>query len=358
MFIGGEFYYDQRWNTGQSRLAAGEMVFLNGGAACLTVIGDFLRARGVRRVLLPAYLCPSILTVLERCRLEWAFYRVNEDLSIDLASLERQAAGCGAVYFINYFGFRHSAPALELFRRLSERGLILIEDNVHAGFSDALTGDFVFNSIRKLAPYDGGYLLARGALAGCDLAPYIEKYAGLPNRRLPLIRAYRRRLYDYLYEGRGDHAALVDLYNQAARLYETDVVVLGDEAERRQIEQLDWDGIREARRRNYNHLLEWVSAIPELCPLFPALQAEMMPFGLPVYVRGVSRDALYEALGQAGVGLVIHWDEIRSDPRTAGDPLACSMAARMLTLPIDQRAGRKQIDFLAMTLVRAIAAVK
>ena len=87
MFIGGEFYYDQRWNTGQSRLAAGEMVFLNGGAACLTVIGDFLRARGVRRVLLPAYLCPSILTVLERCRLEWAFYRVNEDLSIDLASL-------------------------------------------------------------------------------------------------------------------------------------------------------------------------------------------------------------------------------------------------------------------------------
>ena len=76
-----------------------------------------------------------------------------------------------------------------------------------------------------------------------------------------------------------------------------------------------------------------------------------MPLGLPVYVSGVSRDWLFDELGNAGIGLTIHWDEILSDPRLNGNPVAVDMARRILTLVIDQRTSHKQMDYMAQCLV-------
>ena len=135
-------------------------------------------------------------------------------------------------------------------------------------------------------------------------------------------------------------------------------MILGDAGEYQQIERLDWQGIKQIRRDNFQYLMDWVSAIPEITPIFPELQEDNMPFGLPVYFSGVSRDEVYEALGNAGIGLTLHWDEIRSDPRTKQNKIAVDMAGRMLTLAIDQRIRHKQMDYIAMNLIRGIAAAK
>ncbi|HEX2981858.1 MAG TPA: hypothetical protein VHO48_16480, partial [Anaerolineaceae bacterium] len=199
MFVGGEFYYDQTWMTDAPTLSTGPMYFLNGGTACLTVISDFLRDHGIDRVLLPSYLCPSIVKTFQRCGIAWDFYPVHPDLSLDLDALAQKVARFRAVYFINYFGFFHPPATQDFFRQLQQNDILVIEDNAQAGFAPHSLGDFVFNSIRKLAPYDGGYLASR-----CDLRPYLDKYQGRPNRRLPLIRQYRAELYPYLMDGAGD----------------------------------------------------------------------------------------------------------------------------------------------------------
>jgi hypothetical protein len=175
---------------------------------------------------------------------------------------------------------------------------------------------------------------------------------------LPLIREYRQRLYPYLYDHTGSYAELVDLFQRATQYYETDLVILGDDGERRQIERLDWQAIKHIRRDNYQYLLDWVAAIPEITPIFPALQADNMPFGLPVYFSGAARDAVNEALGKAGIGLIIHWEDICTDPRTNRNSLAVDMTSRMLTLVTDQRIRHKQMDYLAMHLIQAIASAK
>jgi hypothetical protein len=229
----------------------------------------------------------------------------------------------------------------------------VIEDNAQAGFTAHSTGDFILNSLRKLVPYDGGYLITSR-----DVSPYLLKYRELPNRRLPVIREYRQRLRDYLVDGLGSYKKLVALYSQADQYYETDIVIEGDADERKQIEHLDWKGIRKARRENYQYMLELIVSIPEIIPIFPVLQRDAMPLGLPVYVAGVSRDKLYESLGANGIGLFIHWEELRHDPRTNASALTVSMAARMLTLTIDQRTSREQMDYLAMHLKKGIARLK
>lgn len=351
MIVGGEFYADPAWRLDTPAALRENTTFLSGGTACLTVISDFLLDHGMGKVLLPSYLCPSIVRTFERCGVGWDFYQVNEDLSIDLDDLARKASPGGAVYFINYFGFFHSATTQEYLNGLQQKGSLLIEDNAQAGFPARLSGDFAFNSIRKLAGHDGGFLTTRH-----DLTPYLEQYRGRPNPRLALIRAYREGLYGYLFEGRGSHAELERLFQRAEGIYESNPAVLGDEDELEQIQRLDWEGIRQARRENYEYLMNWVKQIPEISPIFAELQADNLPLGLPVYFSSASRDRVNEALGKAGIGLTIHWDEIGSDPRTRGNARAVEMAGRMLTLVIDQRMRRKQMDYLAEHLIRGIEA--
>lgn len=353
MFVGGEFYYDQAWLKDAPTISTEGMYFLNGGRACLTVISDFLLDHGIDKVLLPAYLCPSIVKTFERSGLAWSFYQVNADLSVDLDDLASKISGFQAVYFINYFGFLHNAQTQNFFKQLQQNKILVIEDNAQAGFPQLQTGDFVFNSIRKLAAYDGGFLATR-----YDMTPYLHQYQGTPNRRLPLIREYRKALYHYLYDKAGSYEALNSLFQRADQYYETDWIVLGDLEECGQIERLDWEGIKQARRKNFRYLMDWVSAIPEITPIFRELQEDNLPLGLPVYFKGADRDLVYEELGRAGIGLTIHWEDIRTDPRTNNNHLAVDMAGRMLTLTIDQRVTRKQMDYLAQNLIHGIAAAK
>jgi hypothetical protein len=353
LFAGGEFYYDERWVSDQPALSTQNMLFLNGGSACLTVLCAALRDRGIQRLLLPSYLCPSILNTLDRAEMGVEFYKVHSDLSIDLADLAQKASHHQGIYFINYFGFQPAPPALQLLQDLQRSGLILIEDNAQAGFSRSAFGDFVFNSLRKFVPYDGGYLSARQ-----DLAPYVERYRGRINRRLAVIRQYRRELGDYLLAGQGSHAALEALFGLSEQYYIADGVVAGDPLEREAIEHLDWAGIQQIRRSHYEYALGFLASIPEVTPLFPALQASNMPMGLPVTLSGVSRDQVCQELGRAAVGLSIHWDDILTDERLNRDMQAVDLASRILTLVIDQRTSFKQIDYQIFQLKRAIAAVR
>jgi len=65
MFVGGEFYNDPVWLADTPTLSTQGMTFLNGGKACLIVISEVLLSRDIQHILLPAYLCPTIVNTLE-----------------------------------------------------------------------------------------------------------------------------------------------------------------------------------------------------------------------------------------------------------------------------------------------------
>lgn len=345
LFVGGEFYYDDRWKTKLPGFPTEGTIFLNGGKACLTVICDYLRDHGIHRVLLPAYLCPTIVDTIEACGLNCDYYNISPTFAIDTTDLERHLGENQAVYFINYFGFSPSPTILNYLSALRDAGRIVIEDNAQTGFLTQVTGDFAFNSMRKLCPYDGGYLKTPR-----DITPYLAAYTGRENRRLPLIRQYRSQLRDYLFEDVGDRESLEILFEQAEAVYTSEGVVLGDEQERQKIEHLDWAAIKQIRRQNYTNLLKSLSKISVISPIFPALQPDNMPMGLPVYVKDGLRDELNEYLGENGIGLTIHWEDLLTDSRLNGNALAVEMTRNILTLAIDQYTSQRQLEFLAQKL--------
>jgi selenocysteine lyase/cysteine desulfurase len=353
LFVGGEFYYDGCWITQTHTSLFDGMHFLNGGQACLKVISDLLLAQGITTVLLPAYLCPTIVKTFERNGIACDFYQVNRDLSLDLDDVAQKIEGHRVFYFINYFGFP-SSPSVRFFiQNLQKHGILVIEDNAQAGFVENPIGDFIFNSMRKLVPYDGGYLSTK-----FDVTPVLQKFEGRINHRLPLIRDYRQRLYGYLFKDEDERTALSEIFLQAEHYYETDGVVLGDEGERNAIEHLDWQAIRQIRRENYSYLLDLIQTIPEIEVIHPALPEEIMPMGMPVYLNRVDRDRVHESLGEAGIGLLVHWSEINQHPLTRQNVQAVDMTDHMLTLAIDQRTSKKQLEYLAVKLAGAVAVGK
>ncbi|MBA4385137.1 MAG: hypothetical protein C0410_10415 [Anaerolinea sp.] len=345
MFVGGEFYEDTAWVTDTPAPPIEDAIFLNGGRACLNVISDYLYTNKYQHILLPAYLCPSILDVLDQHALKYTFYGINEDFSINLDDLLSKADVAQVIYFINYFGFQHSTASLSVLRQLQSDGELLIEDNSHAVFEYDYLGDFCFNSIRKLCAYDGGYLATRNITL-----PSFDDVINLENHRLPLIREYRRQLRSYLYDGLGSREDLERLFYLAEHYYELDNVILGDDEERIKIEILDWNAIKAVRRDNFEYLLDRISTIPGIQPVFPALQADNMPLGLPIYISGFSRDRLIDLLAEESISLSVHWDALLSDPRTQGDPRVSKMAKNILTLPVDQYTSKSQLNFLVHNL--------
>jgi hypothetical protein len=243
MYVGGEFYYDGKLSIATPTLSTGGGYFLAGGKACLIVISDFFRQMDIQKILLPAYLCPEILDTFLSLGMEWDLFPIRPDLSLDLATLAQMMSRHTAVYFINYFGFRHDDDTRSFLADLSRNGIPVVEDNAQAGFPQQTTGNFVFNSLRKLVPFDGGYLRSNE-----DLRERIAAYPHLQNRRLPLIRRYRSGLSEYVYRVIGYPGDLEELYESAESCYRKDAVVAGDPKERWQIEHLDWEEIRRVRR--------------------------------------------------------------------------------------------------------------
>lgn len=358
IFAGGEFYADERFSTERRAPFPAQRewsYFFNGGQACLRVIGDYFVSQDIDKILLPAYLCPTIPATLEQSGMHCDYYQVNEDFSIDIDDLARLVAteAKAAVYFINYFGFTQPNAVIEHLRELRGNGRLLVEDNAQACYTHSPIGDFVFNSLRKFAPFDGAYLNAP-----FSLQPYIDRYRDRINRRLPVIRQYRLSLTRYLFQSTGEAEDLERLFYEAEAFYLSDQVVLGNAAERAAIERLDWPAIHRIRRENYRYLLKQVQDIPGVVPVFADLQADNMPLGLPIYLPGLPRDRVNAILGNSQIGLTIHWENMHQNPITPAQKLASGMSERILTLPIDQYTSHSQLDFLAEQLGHAVEIVK
>lgn len=350
MFVGGEFYDDTAWVTDTPAPPCEDAIFLNGGRACLSVISDYLCANKLFKILLPAYLCPTILDVLDQHALNYTFYGINEDFSIDFDDLRSKADDSQVVYFINYFGFQHSSETHSVLDHLQSNGKLLIEDDAQAGFASNPLSDFCFNSMRKFCGCDGGYMATRIAIS-----PFLQNSVNRVNHRLPMIREYRRRLHAYLYEERGSREELDLLFSNAERCYELDNVILGDNEERNKIECLDWKAIKAVRRDNFEYLLGKINSLPGIRPIYTALQADNMPLGLPVYVSNFSRDRLIDLLAEESISLTVHWDALLSDPRTQKDPRVTKMANHILTLPVDQYTNKSQLNYLSDHLSRLLS---
>ena len=326
-------------------------------------------------VLMPAYHCGTELDALLHAGVTPVAYRVTRHCEIDLEDLiARKTDRTRAVYLIHYFGWEQ--PMERLRRWCDEHGLLLIEDCALALFSAGQTGAIgrtgdaaIYSLSKSLGLLNGGLLSlsARHAVVPPLLIPgdvgiWLQEIRhsvrgttlrtldklGLCGTLLSMRRRSRSR--DTAPAGSNELPDMPGNYyfnppQDTGRSLHPRVAAVAASASR--------ENVIRTRRANYSRLAAALEGIDGATTLFPSLPAGVSPLALPLLVP--NRDLLAAILQERGIAAFPWWAGFHRYGLDWGSfPDARWLKRNLLTLPIDQDMGSRQVDELAAMVVRLL----
>ena len=308
-------------------------------------------------VLLPAYLCESVVSPVQAVGGVPRFYPVGRDLGVDSTAIESLVGErTRAVGVIHYLGF--PGPVGPLQELCARRGVALVEDCAHALFSrlgDRTLGSFgdaaIFSPWKSLPLPDGGALVVNRpdlSVPSPDARPRAARtvarlgYRALGgveaalgwSPRLALLRrsGLRRTLHDRT------SGAPVDVEG-ASELARRMLAGVSPERARRIVAR---------RRANYSRLHAAMTGLAWARPLFDSLPEGVCPLGLPLVAE--DRDRWRDRLLARGVNVRTYWEQLPAAVDLDQHRDAAWLRDRILILPVHQGLTDRQVAWLARVL--------
>ena len=274
-----------------------------------------LKARGVRRLFIPKFICDSVPCVCEREGVPYTYYGIG----YDFLPSEEIAPGEGEwLYLVNYY----SQLDNETIAGFVEKYHRVIVDHAQSYFQPPLPGVDTLYTCRK---YFG---VADGAFLYTDAAPDVE---------LPRDESYDRMRFLL---GRFERSAS-EFYGEYAANNE----MFADEPVKRMskltenlLHGIDYDRVRDTRERNYACLHNAFKNINGL-----ALSDRPGTFMYPLLLKNGA--AVRKELQKQKIYIPTLWPDV-FDVCKEDEP-EYDMAANILPLPIDQRYGDDAMRLLS-----------
>jgi len=324
----------------------------NGRTATIYLLENCLRFEQDDILLLPDYLCLSIIVSIEAPRVKYRFYRIKRDLSIDMDDLKSKLdEDVKGIYIIDYFGVPYEQGIVDdLIQIRSERGIPIVEDITQTLLSRDKKrmgfGDYLVCSTRKWLPMTDGGLLAAKDDAPFKLAKLEDAYneAAYTQLLISLMREYYDENPDL------DRKGYLKLEQEANKTRYTDLTVRAMTTFSRNILfASDMDAIVKQRRANYQYLYERLKDQTGLTigsqPMDDA--GDYVPFGLFLLVE--NRDAFYDHLVSKDIIGEIQWI-LPYDYYDPGED-ARYLSAHNLMIHCDQRYGEKEMKYVADSIL-------
>jgi len=319
-------------------------------------------------VLIPSYSCGTEIDPFLDQQVGVGFYRIRKDTSIDLEDMaERIDHTTRAILVTHYIGFPQQIEAVK--RVCAEKGLLLIEDCAHAFLSEyngsnvGTFGDASIFSLRKTLPIpNGGVLVVNNPGFGCKevlVRPWTlsissclmamellkEKTGKGSGRGLSYLRRIRRNslsAFENLLRLTARVGRKLSPQRVGAALVHPNSYEFRGEMRSwgisrlamRIIKRSDLRGIRQARRRNYEHLLAMVSGTDGAVTVFDDLPPGVCPLFFPMVVEG--REEVVEGLRARGVKSYAWWRFMHDAVPWTEFPDAAFLKTHILGLPVHQ----------------------
>ena len=348
--IGGEFHlswldlFGRNLNQYQNFLVKDKKhFFTSSGRDSLKLIIKILKLSKEDEVLLPSYLCKDILKPFKKEHINIKFYKVNPNLIVDLEDIKKKITGrTKALLIIHYFGFLQ--PNQQELREICDKSsLYLIEDNVQALLTKKRLedySDFSFNSYRKfLAIPDGSLLLSKKDFdknwGETSLKHFFYIYLRYlaTNFKSLYLKINLPPKFSFLRILKYSDS-LLDGYPKPAKMSCLSKKILA---------KINFEQIIRKRRENFRYLLANLKNIRFIRPLFFELPDNVCPLGFPILVR--DRELLKKKLIEKRIYPPIHW-ELSEDINKEEFQASWKFSQNILTIPIDQRYGKKEMDYI------------
>jgi dTDP-4-amino-4,6-dideoxygalactose transaminase len=333
--IGGEFQIavTDILNAENRHLETPEVYAYSSGRAALYQILKYLKqVKGVTSVLLPDYLCSSILVPVQKLGLEYIFYPIDEQLELQKKSFAELYKKGTAVLLINYFGLQDLSSQIKAINSIDENAVI-IEDDVQAyyEFKKPLGNvDFKFTSLRKtFAVPDGGLVKTKHNLPKVESPNMFGQYKAAA----ALLKSMR--------EGNFNDNIYLEMFEKGESLIDDELECGMSLIAEKLYSYVDEERVKVRRLNNATYLLEQFKELG-LKPLLP-LTEDHVPLFVPVVLK--NRDSVRKAMFKQDIFCPVHWPLDGMNVKRGE-----LMSQTELSLIIDQRYGRNDMDNIIAVL--------
>ncbi len=295
-------------------------------------------------VLVPEFVCDSVIHPLDQLKLDVRYYPVTDTLEPAWDELEILIAdGAHAVLMVHYFG---QPQDIQRFRSICDAHKIyLLEDNAH-GFSGlcgggllGTFGDIGISSPRKSLPIlTGGYLYINS-----DRSARIPDLPLRPLNRLSRsVKLIASSVVDHFPSAFRFLRRMPD-YNSQDAFREPGIPDWGmDRSAQLMIESQNPASIRKTRQAIYRVWLEW-SGFHQLRPVFPALAPDCAPLVFPAYTKSDEETIKWFEWGWQNDISIHSWPTFPSEILQSKSE-AIQYWKRMLCFPIHQQMRPKELE--------------
>lgn len=333
--IGGEFQIavTDILNAQNRHLEAPDVYTYSSGRAALYQILKYLKQEmGVSSVLLPDYLCSSVLVPVKELGLDYVFYPINEKLELEQTSFNPLYKNGTAVLLINYFGLQDLSSQIKVIREIDDK-VIIIEDDVQAyyEFIKPLDGvDFKFTSLRKtFAVPDGGLVKTKYHLPRVTTPNTFGQYKAAA----ALLKSMR--------EGNFNDQIYLELFEKGESLIDCEQECGMSLIAEKLYSFMNEEHVKVRRLNNAEYLVEQLEKIG-IKPLFSLLE-DHVPLFVPVVLK--NRDSVRKAMFKQDIFCPVHWPLDGMNVKRGE-----LMSKTELSLIIDQRYGRNDMDNIIAVL--------
>lgn len=333
--IGGEFpiaVTDVLNAEGRHLVTLDVYKYSSGRAALYQILNYLKQDKGIARVLLPDYLCSSVLVPVKALGLEFAFYEIDENLELEQENLSKLYGDNTVVLLINYYGLKNLDKQIKAIRRIDDSAII-IEDDVQAYYEflkPLCDVDFKFTSLRKtFAIPDGGLVKTKHKMPVVDKPSTFGQYKAAA----ALLKSMR--------EGNFNDKIYLEMFEKGESLIDEEIECGMSRIAEKLYYFINDEHVKVRRLNNAHYLLEELKKIG-VRPILP-LNDDHVPLFIPITLD--NRDVVRKAMFQKEIFCPVHWPLEGLDLQRGR-----VLAEKELSLIIDQRYGRKEMDDIIAVL--------
>jgi hypothetical protein len=230
-----------------------EYLYANGRSAFYYILMNINNNYpAIDTILLPEYLCYSIIEVIKKTNFKYIFYAINEILMPDVINLFELNAENSCLLLINYFGIINIEPIIAKLKKTVPQMCIIL-DNVQALFEmrKKTMANYSFTSFRKwLAVPDGAIVKTN------------EKGMIFPNQTNAFCqwKFAASILKEYNEFPEIDDAVYLDLFSKGEELLKTNYNYKCSEISLSILNQLNFTDIIFIRKKNALYLLKEIDS--------------------------------------------------------------------------------------------------
>ena len=305
--IGGYFGFEQS----HGKEFYPNLLALNTGRNALLYV---LKARGVKKIYIPYYLCDTVSEICKKYKYEFEYYHVDKAFK---PIFSKQLKKSEYIYIVNYFG-QISNSELSKYK---ERYINVIFDNVQSFFQKPVGGiDTIYSCRKFFGVPDGSYLST-----GCVLQEELEQDVS-SERMKHILGRFETSATDYYDAFQRNDESFYDLELKSMSRITHNL-----------LKNIDYKSVKKIRERNFDFLAKTLSKKNDL-----KLRRPMGPYCYPFLCENGM--LIKKQLAKMSIYIPTLWPNVLEE--CPANSIEYQYAANILPLPVDQRYGKEEMEMI------------